>query len=250
MILNGDAKVAAAFVAARREIGATVGKDRKGNYGSYATLAALTEATTEPLAKQGCAIVQEASFGEEGVLVETWLIHESGGTLQFSPLLMPVKDRTAQAVGSAITYARRYALAAICGIAPEDDDGDAATHGRPQAKPQPQPQRPQQPPAPPPASRGERLAETTHKRLHALGTEAYGDQWDDVRHRAVARVSNGAITSSNDLTEEEARTLIAGIEKKLADATEQKFDAPTPAERGARPTGSQAMRARMQGQAA
>jgi len=130
MIVTGDAKVFAAFVKARGEISATVTKDARGNYGKYATLAALTEATAAPMAKYGCALVQEASVGETGVTIETWLVHESGGIMQFSPLTLPPVQRTPQAIGSAITYGRRYALAAICGIAPEDDDGDAATHAR------------------------------------------------------------------------------------------------------------------------
>jgi len=48
--------------------------------------------------------------------------------IQFASLTLPVSQRNAQAVGSAITYARRYALAAICGIAPDDDDGQTATN--------------------------------------------------------------------------------------------------------------------------
>jgi len=73
MIVTGDTKIFAAFIQARGEIGATVAKDAHGNYGKYATLAALTEATAAPLAKYGCALVQEASVDESGATVATWL---------------------------------------------------------------------------------------------------------------------------------------------------------------------------------
>ncbi len=70
MIVHGDSKlIMGALVKARSEIGATVGKDKKGNFGNYATLAAITEATTEALAKHGLAIVQEAELSSDGVTV-------------------------------------------------------------------------------------------------------------------------------------------------------------------------------------
>lgn len=127
MKIEGDAKlISAAFVKARKEMGGTVAKDGKGNYGKYATLAAIVEATTDVLAANGLAIIQEAHADEQGLIVDTWLVHESGATMQFAALPMPLTNRTAQAVGSAITYARRYQLAAVCGLAPDDDDGQAA----------------------------------------------------------------------------------------------------------------------------
>lgn len=127
MIITGDAKlVAGALVKARGAMNATVSKDGKGNYGKYATLAAIVEATAAPFAQHGLAIIQEASIDEGGVTIDTWLIHESGGTIEFEALTMPLTDRKPQTVGSAITYARRYQLASVCGLAPDDDDGQAA----------------------------------------------------------------------------------------------------------------------------
>lgn len=135
MIITGDAKiVASAFVKARGEMNATVTKDKKGNFGDYATLAALVEASAAPLAKHGLAIIQEASIDEGGVTVATWLVHESGSVIEFAPLTMLLTDRKPQAVGSAITYARRYQLASVCGLAPDDDDGQAAQDGETNAK--------------------------------------------------------------------------------------------------------------------
>jgi len=64
---------------------------------------------------------------ESGVTVETLFIHESGETLSAGKLHVPATKQDAQGYGSALTYARRYSLMAACGIAPEDDDGNAAT---------------------------------------------------------------------------------------------------------------------------
>lgn len=94
----------------------------------YADLAAVWDAVREPLSKNGLAVIQHPlEAGEKRVGLTTILTHESGQSLQFN-YTMPIGDRvTAQAVGSAITYARRYSLMAVCGIAPDDDDGNAAS---------------------------------------------------------------------------------------------------------------------------
>jgi hypothetical protein len=144
MKIEGDSKlIAGAFIKARGEMNATVVKDAKGNFGKYVTLAAIVEATSATLAKNGLAVMQEVSTAEGGVTVETWLIHESGATMQFTPLTLPLTQRTPQAVGSAVTYARRYALGAICGLAPDDDDDaqaaeDATKPSRPAQQGRPQ----------------------------------------------------------------------------------------------------------------
>jgi hypothetical protein len=59
--------------------------------------------------------------------VETVFVHESGETLDCGKLYVPAVKHDAQGHGSALTYARRYSLMAACGIAPEDDDGNAGT---------------------------------------------------------------------------------------------------------------------------
>jgi hypothetical protein len=61
------------------------------------------------------------------VIVETVFIHESGETVSAGKLHVPASKLDAQGFGSALTYARRYSLMAACGIAPEDDDGNAAS---------------------------------------------------------------------------------------------------------------------------
>jgi len=59
--------------------------------------------------------------------VTTVFLHESGETWESGPLHVPAAKQDPQGYGSALTYARRYSLMAACGIAPEDDDGNAAS---------------------------------------------------------------------------------------------------------------------------
>ncbi len=97
----------------------------------YTDLAAVWDACREAMTSEGLAVVQlpcEAPPGQVGLL--TIITHKSGQSLQ-EKFFMPVAQaNNPQAVGSALTYAKRYALLGAAGIAPEDDDGNAAT-GRP-----------------------------------------------------------------------------------------------------------------------
>lgn len=108
---------------------------------TYATLAAVWEACREPLSKNELSIVQ-LPFVEAGVLyLRTVLLHSSGQAINgVLPVISLDNRATPQAVGSALTYARRYALASIVGVAPEDeteDDGQVATTAAAAAPPKP-----------------------------------------------------------------------------------------------------------------
>jgi hypothetical protein len=98
---------------------------------AYADLASVWDACRGPLSKHGLAVIQHASADGPLVSVETVLAHSSGQWVS-STLTMTAQQNTPQGIGSCITYARRYALSSIVGIAPEDDDGNAAsqTNGR------------------------------------------------------------------------------------------------------------------------
>ena len=111
----------------------------------YATLAAHIAAVRAPLAAQGISVVQSTRIDVPGaVVVVTSLIHASGEWIS-SELALP-SGGTPQTYGSALTYARRYALAALCGIVgDEDDDANAAT---PQAKAAAKPEKPAPKPKP------------------------------------------------------------------------------------------------------
>lgn len=91
----------------------------------YADLAAVWDAIRKPLAANGLSVIQFPRTVQNGVEIETTLLHSSGEFLR-DVLWLPCSKADAQGIGSAITYARRYALMAVCGIAPVDDDGEAA----------------------------------------------------------------------------------------------------------------------------
>ena len=94
---------------------------------TYADLAGVWDACRAALSANGLSVVQTPEQSDKGVAVSTMLLHSSGQWIKGS-YLMPVSKFDAQSVGSAITYARRYALAAMVGVAPEDDDGNAANN--------------------------------------------------------------------------------------------------------------------------
>jgi len=94
----------------------------------YADLGSIVEAVKEPFASNGLSYSQFPIMEETKVGVETILMHESGEWIS-SSLTLPMTKQDPQAAGSAITYARRYALQSIAGIPAEDDDGNHATKG-------------------------------------------------------------------------------------------------------------------------
>lgn len=88
----------------------------------YASLSSVRDALQLVLPKHGLSTVQTtAPHGDAGVCVVTWLLHESGEWIR-GELFLPVAKKDPQAFGSALSYARRYALAAIVGISSDDDD--------------------------------------------------------------------------------------------------------------------------------
>lgn len=95
---------------------------------TYADLSSVWESCRGLLSKNGLCVIQGNRVGAENTLVvETFLIHESGQWIQ-SELSLPLSKNDPQGVGSAMTYGRRYGLAAIIGIvADADDDGNAAS---------------------------------------------------------------------------------------------------------------------------
>jgi len=91
----------------------------------YADLAAVWEMCRKPLSDNGLAVVQLCHNTEVGISLETILLHSSGQWISGEMAISAV-NQDPQGIGSALTYARRYALCAILGIATEDDDGEAA----------------------------------------------------------------------------------------------------------------------------
>ena len=92
----------------------------------YADLASCWDACREPLSENGLAVIQSPEVSSEGLTLTTLLLHSTGQWIKNSLRVLP-KDDTPQGIGSAMTYARRYALTALVGIAQVDDDGNQAS---------------------------------------------------------------------------------------------------------------------------
>ena len=117
-------KIIPAYIKAEHTVGSVKKTASNPHFKSkYADLEAVMEACSEALEKNGLAIWQ--SVAEEGDRLITRLYHTSGQWMEgYTPLIIAKNDM--QGLGSAYTYARRYGLMAMMGIAPEDDDGNAA----------------------------------------------------------------------------------------------------------------------------
>jgi hypothetical protein len=121
-------QIASALVKAQKAFGPALKTATNPHFKSrYADLAACVEAVIEGLNSAGIALVQRTSLDDAGVTVETVFVHESGEMLECGKLHVPAAKHDPQGYGSALTYARRYSLMAACGIAPEDDDGNAGS---------------------------------------------------------------------------------------------------------------------------
>lgn len=130
------AELAKALVKAQKVITAAPKESLNPHFGSkYADLASVWSACRGPLTENGLAITQFTSADQTSVTVTTLLLHESGEYLESSLTLKP-QQFTPQGMGSAITYGRRYSLAAIVGVvADEDDDGERASSEAPATRP-------------------------------------------------------------------------------------------------------------------
>ena len=92
----------------------------------YADLNDVLEAVVPALNENGIVVLQPLVNIDGKNFVKTVLMHESGETFESLAEIFCNKQNDAQAYGSGITYARRYALSSICGIGSEDDDGQKA----------------------------------------------------------------------------------------------------------------------------
>jgi len=88
---------------------------------AYATFDVILDTCRPLLAKHGLAVLQFPSNSEKGLELTTILTHQSGQWMSGS-LTLPIQESGPQAMGSLISYARRYSMASILGIAAEEDD--------------------------------------------------------------------------------------------------------------------------------
>jgi len=116
----------AALCKAQSEMGpARKGKVNPAFRSNYADLASVIEAV-QPLHDNGLAYMQLVDTAGAVVTVQTVLLHISGQSMKCGLMTTRAKDESAQAIGSALTYLRRYSLMTACGIASADDDGQSA----------------------------------------------------------------------------------------------------------------------------
>jgi hypothetical protein len=141
--------IASALVKAQKEFGPALKTSTNPHFRSkYADLSACVEAVIDALNNNGIYLMQLTDEHENGVKVSTVFIHESGEQISGGSLYMPAAKHDPQGFASALSYARRYSLMAACSIAPEDDDGNAATQSAPpKAAPKATPPAPPKPPA-------------------------------------------------------------------------------------------------------
>lgn len=183
----------AAFVQAQRNFAPALKKSDNPYFGSkYADLANCIEAVIDALHDNGIALMQHTAETDKGVIVQTVFIHESGAFMEAGRIFVPAAQSNAQAFGSALTYARRYSLMTACGIAPEDDDGNAAS-------------KPQTPKAAQPAQEydawttkhGDVPSYATVGEAEMAGSPSFGSSTDQAGEDALNEVPNckhGAMT--------------------------------------------------------
>lgn len=106
-------------------------KDVKNEFfkSRYADLASVIDVAKKPLSDNGLAVIQTTKLIEGRLSLITTLSHSSGEWIKGEYPINPTKNDP-QGMGSAMTYARRYAFSAITGIASEDDDGNAASQSK------------------------------------------------------------------------------------------------------------------------
>ena len=137
-------QIATALVKAQKEFGPALKTSTNPHLkNKYANLASVVEAVIDALNNNGIYLMQMTHETPDGAMAETTFIHESGEMISAGKLFFPASKHDAQGYASALTYVRRYSLMAACGVAPEDDDGNAASKPAPkpvpkvEAKPEP-----------------------------------------------------------------------------------------------------------------
>ncbi|MEB2343186.1 MAG: ERF family protein [Deltaproteobacteria bacterium] len=200
----------------------------KGNYSyAYATLGQVLELARPVLARHALAIVQIPLVADpRSAGVRTIVLHASGAALE-TELLLPVTRADAQGVGSALTYARRYALAALLGIATDDDDDGQAACAPPsrrsaEAREEREPRRQSRAPERPARSGGaeRRISDAQRRRLFAVAAEAgtaQGFDRADVEARVRALLATHGYEHSGDVLARDYDALVSAIAGAFTD---------------------------------
>lgn len=176
----------------------------------YADLAEIINTVRPVLAKHGLSVTQFPSFDGTLAHVETIIAHQSGEWMS-GTTSSPVQKADPQGIGSATTYLRRYSLAAVCNLAQEDDDANAATKPKATvAKPTPAPI---QKPVPTPVQNEPMMTDQQRRILMSI----YGDAPREIRledanaHFQQAKPGCAIIKSFSEMTAKQAAWLIQTI---------------------------------------
>jgi hypothetical protein len=214
------ATLAAAFVKAQAAMeGAKKEATNPFFKSKYADLGEVWRVVKEAFAPHGLSVIQlpETCPTTGTVTLTTTLLHESGEWLSGTMPVRVAKDDP-QGVGSGITYARRYALAALCGVvADADDDGEAGMgRGNGGGKPGPMPD--PEPVHAPSKTAGQLAIEQEQRRILAdlQGKEVSVTMADIVATTAALRteVSGGRAAKLGDLAWEQAEQVIARLREQ------------------------------------
>ena len=172
-------ELAKALVKAQADFGPLIKGSRNEFFRSnYSDLSAVMDVARGPLHENGLCFVQTTEPDEPGfITLETTLLHISGEWLS-GRIRLPLVKNDPQGYGSAMSYAKRYALQAILGLASEDDDAESATQrktsadkSKPEKPPTPQPE-----PLPSPQGQETPITAPQRKKLWAMMTDAKLDK--------------------------------------------------------------------------
>ncbi len=241
-------RLSEALVAAQAEMPRLV-KDEEANTGKFAyrylSLQGLLEQVLPVLNRHGLALIQMPGVYENQPVLWTHIRHVSGDELK-SPMLLPSTAADgAQALGSALTYARRYAVLAFLGLAPDEDEDGVSASGAGSSSARPAPQQaapgdsrksspsvpPSEPaesspePPPQPAKATERppapgTLSALKQAVEALqkgypSPDPNHSYWDDVRAYMIGEFAK---SSSADLSEAQVVELVLEFERRLIEA--------------------------------
>ena len=188
----------------------------------YAPLPEVMAAAVPILSKNGLSISQFIGVDQDGRdLLTTYLMHTSGQYIVQDMRLHLGKDDTSQALGSSVTYARRYQILAVCGmVQDEDDDGNASTQASMQSAVRPMPKATaptlgesvaKAAGKPPVKPQGNLATEKMTRMIWAISHKSLN--WDDLQqYEAIESIINRKVESLESLTFDEAKAVIEHLQ--------------------------------------
>lgn len=196
-------KISSALIKAQQEIKVAIYDATNPHFRSkYASLGSVVEACKEALNKNKIVFIQGSHSDKElpkMICVTTRLLHESGEYIE-DTIAVPYVQDTPQALGSSLTYARRYGLSALLGIvSDEDDDGNSGSVEAPKPLDPPKPKKP--------------TKVDLQKALSNLAIKAGCKTAEDFS-TLISGIIKRDVKKSTELTEEELKNSISILEEE------------------------------------